>query len=231
MSENPRRQPGSAAPSPVAVGWTGASGIAYGVRLVEVLLAAGRDVHLVVSAAVGQTAPVEMDRTPDELVAALAGGDPVAVVPGEPPRPVTFASSGVPPAVRGTLRRWGERDFTAPLASGSSLRGGFVICPCSLGTAARVAHGTSETLLLRAADVCLKERRPLILVPRETPLATHHLENLAKLSALGALIVPAAPGFYHRPRSVGDLVDFIVQRVCDQLDVPVALTARWGDDA
>jgi len=111
------------------------------------------------------------------------------------------------------------------------LRGGLVICPCSMGTAARVAHGTSETLLLRAADVCLKERRPLILVPRETPLATHHLENLAKLSALGALIVPAAPGFYHRPRSVGDLVDFIVQRVCDHLDVPAVLTARWGDDA
>lgn len=231
MNENPHLQPGPGSPLPVAVGWTGASGIAYGVRLVEVLLAAGRDVHLVVSAAVEQTAPVEMGRTPDELVAALAGGDPVAVVPGEPPRSVTFAPGGAPRAVRGTLRRWRERDFTAPLASGSSLRGGFVICPCSMGTAARVAHGTSETLLLRAADVCLKERRPLILVPRETPLATHHLENLAKLSALGALIVPAAPGFYHRPHSVGDLVDFIVQRVCDHLDVAVALAARWGDDA
>jgi flavin prenyltransferase len=231
VNENPRHQAGPVAPNPIAVGWTGASGLAYGVRLVEVLLAAGRDVQLVVSAAVGQTAPVEMGRTPDELVAALAAGKPLAVVPGESPRPVPLAPGAAAPAVRGALRRWGERDFTSPLASGSSLRGGLVICPCSMGTAARVAHGTSETLLLRAADVCLKERRPLILVPRETPLATHHLENLARLSALGALIVPAAPGFYHRPRSVGELVDFIVQRVCDQLDVPAALTARWGADA
>lgn len=230
MNDQPRHQSGPRAPLPVAVGWTGASGIAYGVRLVEVLLAAGRDVELVVSAAVGQTAPVEIGRAPDELVAALAAGEPVAVVPGETPRPVTFAAGFAPPASRGALRRRGERDFTAPLASGSSLRGGLVICPCSMGTAARVAHGTSETLLLRAADVCLKERRPLILVPRETPLATHHLENLARLSARGALIVPAAPGFYHRPRSVGELVDFIVQRICDHLDVPAALTARWGDD-
>ena len=231
MNVNLRHQPGAVAPNPVAVGWTGASGLAYGVRLVEVLLAAGRDVELVVSAAVEQTAPVEIGCPPDALVAALAAGEPVAVVPGEPPRSVTFAPGAAPPGRRGALRRRGEREFTAPLASGSSLRGGLVICPCSMGTVARVAHGTSETLLLRAADVCLKERRPLILVPRETPLATHHLENLARLSARGALIVPAAPGFYHRPRAVGDLVDFIVQRICDHLDLPVALTARWGDDS
>ena len=98
-----------------------------------------------------------------------------------------------------------------------------------MGTAARIAAGTSETLLLRAADVCLKERRPLIVVPRETPMATHHLENLARLSALGALVLPAAPGFYHRPQSVADLVDFIVQRICDHLGVDVDLAPRWGD--
>jgi len=97
-----------------------------------------------------------------------------------------------------------------------------------MGTAGRIAWGTSETLLLRAADVCLKERLSLILVPRETPLATHHLENLARLSGLGALVVPAAPGFYHRPRTVGDLVDFVVQRLCDHLGVPVALVGRWA---
>jgi 4-hydroxy-3-polyprenylbenzoate decarboxylase len=183
---------------------------------------------------VAHTAPVELGCTPEQLVADLADGRPVAPVPGEPPRPVTLADrpsvgpAGASRPGRGNLRRWDERDFTSPLASGSSLRGGLVICPCSLGTAARVAAGTGETLLLRAADVCLKERRPLVLVPREAPLATHHLENLARLSARGVVVVPAAPGFYHRPRSVGELIDFIVQRLCDHLGVPAALVGRWG---
>lgn len=212
----------------VAVAWTGASGLAYGVRLVEVLLACGRDVDLVVSSAVAQTAPIELGLEPDAVVAALAAARPVPMVPGESPRPVATdaRSSGGPPRP-GSLRRWGERDFSSPMASGSARGGALVVCPCSMGTAARIAAGTSETLLLRAADVCLKERRPLVLVPREAPLATHHLENLAALSARGALIIPAAPGFYHRPRSVGELVDFVVQRVCDHLDVPAALVARW----
>ena len=96
------------------------------------------------------------------------------------------------------------------------------------GTVGRIVAGTSETLLLRAADVCLKERRQLIIVPRETPLATHHLENLARLSAMGALVLPAMPGFYHRPATPGDLIYFIVQRVCDHLQVPVNLAPRWG---
>ncbi len=189
--------------SAVGVGWTGASGLVYGVRLVEVLLQAGRDVDLVVSTAVAQTAPVELDRSVDEVVAGLA-------------------ASG-----SGRLRRFGLREFTAPLASGSARGGPFVVVPCTMGTAGRILAGTSETLLLRAADVCLKERRPLILVPRETPLATHHLQNLARLSELGALIIPAAPGFYHRPRSIDNLVDFVVQRVCDHLDVAVDLVPRW----
>jgi len=100
-----------------------------------------------------------------------------------------------------------------------------------MSTLARIATGTGETLLHRAADVCLKERRRLILVPRETPLATHHLEHMASLSRQGAVILPAMPGFYHRPRDVEDLVDFIVQRICDQLGVDVELTGRWGEDA
>jgi len=191
----------------IGVGWTGASGIAYGVRLVEVLLKAGHDVNLVASDAVAQTAPVELDR---ELPAVIAGLREIGP---------------------GRLRTFGRTEFAAPLASGSAQGGPFVIVPCSMGTAARVVAGTSETLLLRAADVCLKERRPLILVPRETPMATHHLENLARLSAMGALIVPAAPGFYHRPQTVGDLVDFIVQRVCDHLGVEIKLAPRWGEDA
>ncbi|MBE0564419.1 MAG: UbiX family flavin prenyltransferase [Krumholzibacteria bacterium] len=196
------------APQPaVGVGWTGASGIAYGVRLVEVLLAAGRDVHLVASAAVAQTAPVELGETLEAVQARLAEPGP------------------------GRLRVFGRSEFTSPLASGSARGGPFVVIPCSMGTVGRLAAGTSETLLLRAADVCLKERRPLILVPRETPMATHHLENLARLSALGALVLPAAPGFYHRPRTVEDLVDFVVQRVCDHLGVAVDLAPRWGDGA
>lgn len=189
----------------IGVGWTGASGVVYGVRLVEVLLEAGRDVNLVASAAVAQTAPVELGETVEAVIARLRGKGP------------------------GRLRVFGQTEFTSPLASGSARGGPFVIVPCSMGTAGRIAAGTSETLLLRAADVCLKERRPVIVVPRETPMATHHLENLARLSAMGVLVLPAAPGFYHRPQSVADLVDFIVQRVCDHLGVDVDLAPRWGE--
>jgi 4-hydroxy-3-polyprenylbenzoate decarboxylase len=190
---------------PLAVAWTGASGLVYGVRLVEELLRAGREVHLVMSAAVAQTAPVELGLEPSKLCEQLFAG------PGG-----------------GRLRIWAEQDFSAPMASGSSGVAAMAICPCSMGTAGRLAAGAGETLLLRAADVCLKERRPLILVPRETPLSTLHLENLARLSALGAVVLPATPGFYHRPRRVEDLVDFVVQRICDQLGVAVDLVSRWG---
>ena len=190
----------------IGVAWTGASGLAYGVRLVDVLLNAGRDVNLVVSSAVSQTAPVELDLTVEGIVERLGSMGP------------------------GELRVYGRTEFTSPLASGSAQGGSFVIIPCSMGTVGRIVAGTSETLLLRAADVCLKERRQLIIVPRETPLATHHLENLAKLSSRGVLVMPASPGFYHRPSSPGDLVDFMVQRVCDHLGVDVDLAPRWGEE-
>lgn len=190
----------------IGVAWTGASGLAYGVRLVDVLLNAGRDVNLVVSSAVSQTAPVELDLTVEGIVERLGSMGP------------------------GELRVFGRTEFTSPLASGSAQGGSFVIIPCSMGTVGRIVAGTSETLLLRAADVCLKERRQLIIVPRETPLATHHLDNLAKLSSWGVLVMPASPGFYHRPASPGDLVDFMVQRVCDHLGVEVGLAPRWGEE-
>jgi 4-hydroxy-3-polyprenylbenzoate decarboxylase len=190
----------------IGVAWTGASGLVYGVRLVDVLLNAGRDVNLVASSAVGQTAPVELNLTVEGIMERLAGMGP------------------------GTLRVFDKTEFTSPMASGSAAGGPLVIIPCSMGTVGRLVAGTSETLLLRAADVCLKERRQLIIVPRETPLATHHLENLAKLSAWGVLVMPAAPGFYHRPSSPGDLVDFMVQRVCDHLGVAVDLAPRWGEE-
>ncbi len=189
---------------PIGVGWTGASGLVYGVRLVDVLLQAGRDVDLVISEAVEQTAPVELGHPAAGLIERLRTLGP------------------------GVLETYSQKDFSAPLASGSAKGGPLVIVPCSMGTVARLTAGTSETLLLRAADVCLKERRQLIIVPRETPLATHHLENLAQLSSRGALIMPAAPGFYHRPQSPGDLVDFMVQRICDHLSVEVDLVPRWG---
>lgn len=190
----------------VGVGWTGASGIAYGVRLVDVLLNTGIDVNLVVSSAVAQTAPVELDLTVEGIIERLA-----LMGPGE-------------------LRVFGKTEFTSPMASGSATGGPLVIIPCSMGTVGRIVAGTSETLLLRAADVCLKERRQLIVVPRETPLATHHLENLAKLSGWGALVMPASPGFYHRPQNPGDMIDFMVQRVCDHLGVAVDLAPRWGEN-
>lgn len=189
----------------VGVAWTGASGLVYGVRLVDVLLQAGRDVDLVFSSAVRQTAEVEMGHPVDGLIERLSTLGP------------------------GVLDTYGQKDFSSPLASGSAMGGPLVIVPCSMGTVGRIAAGTSETLLLRAADVCLKERRKLIIVARETPLATHHLENLARLSSMGALIMPAAPGFYHRPTSPGDLVDFMVQRICDHLEVPINLVPRWGE--
>ncbi|MCP4292818.1 MAG: UbiX family flavin prenyltransferase [bacterium] len=188
----------------ISVAWTGASGLVYGVRLVDVLLQSGRDVDLVVSSAVSQTAPVEMGHPLEGLIERLRTMGP------------------------GVLEVHGQKDFSSSMASGSAQAGPMVILPCSMGTVGRLVAGTSETLLLRAADVCLKERRQLIIVPRETPLATHHLEHLARLSSLGALIMPAAPGFYHRPTSPGDLVDFMVQRICDHLEVDVRLVPRWG---
>ncbi len=130
----------------------------------------------------------------------------------------------------GTLETWGRQDFSAPMASGSAQVGPMVIIPCSLGTVGRIAAGTSENLLLRSAEVCLKERRKLIIVPRETPLSTGALENLTTLSRWGVVVMPAAPGFYNQPTTPGDLVDFMVQRVCDHLGVDVDLSRRWGDD-
>jgi len=176
------------------------------VRLVEVLLNAGVPVDLLRSDAVDQTAVAELDRPLADVLAGLHALDGAE------------------------LREHGKYDFSASVASGSAPSRGMVVCPCSMSTLARIAGGTGETLLHRAADVCLKERRTLVLVPRETPLATHHLENMTRLSRNGAVVLPAMPGFYNGPRSVGDLVDFVVQRICDRLGVEVGLTKRWGVD-
>ena len=123
-----------------------------------------------------------------------------------------------------------DGDRGAAPASGSARSSGMVICPCSMGTVAAVAHGTSRSLVERAADVALKERRPLLLVPRETPLSLVHLENLTAVTRAGAIVIPASPGFYHRPTTIEELVDFVVARVLDQLQVEHTLGRRWGGE-
>ena len=137
---------------------------------------------------------------------------------------VLSVGSGEP----GELHYCHYRDFTAAIASGSFLTEGMVICPCSSGTLSAIVHGTSANLIHRSADVHLKERRQLILVPRETPLSGMQLDNMKRAAEAGAVILPAMPGFYHGVKSVRDLVDFVVARICDQLAIPNSLIKRWG---
>ncbi|HEY1378948.1 MAG TPA: flavin prenyltransferase UbiX [Gemmataceae bacterium] len=195
----------------LVVALTGASGAPYGVRLIDVLLRAGRTVHLSISPAAVQVAERELGRTVD-----LDRFDPAALL-------------GADPAGPGRLVYHYYRDFSAGIASGSFLTGGMAVCPCSMGTAGAIAHGLSENLIHRAADVHLKERRKLVLVPRETPLGLVQLRNLAACAEAGAVVLPGMPAFYTRPRSVADMVDFVVGRVCDQLGVEHCLFERWGD--
>ncbi len=197
---------------PIAVALTGASGIQYGLRLVECLLQAGREVQLLYSQAAQVVAAMEADlelpSRPEEAQRLLcerlgAGSDQLEV--------------------------FGRQQWTAPVASGSNPPQALVICPCTTGTLASVANGICEDLIDRAADVVLKEGRKLILVVRESPFSAIHLENMLKLSRAGAVILPANPGFYHRPASVEALVDFVVARILDQLGVAQDLLPRWGE--
>lgn len=198
----------------LVVAVTGASGAAYGVRLVEVLLRAGRTVHLTVSPAGAEVIATELGR---ELALDAAKFDPLTLLGP--------AAKGVE---LGRLRYHHFRDFRAGIASGSFLTGGMAVCPCSMGTLSAVARGASENLIQRAADVHLKERRKLVLVPRETPLGLVQLRNMVAVAEAGAVVLPAMPGFYAKPQRVQDLVDFVVGRVCDQLGVEHRLTERWG---
>src|SRR3954452_4915373 len=194
----------------LVVAITGASGSPYAVRLLEILLRAGRTVHLVISPAATQVMERELGVTVD-----LARFDPSLLLrKGDVTR----------------LHYHDHRDFSAGIASGSFQTAGMVVCPCSMGTVAAIAHGTSQNLIHRAADVHLKERRKLILVPRETPLGLIQLRNLTAVAEAGAVVLPAMPAFYTLPRSVDDMVDFVVGRVCDQLGVEHNLLKRWGDD-
>lgn len=192
----------------LVVAMTGASGSPYAVRLLEILLRAGRTVHLVISPAATQVMEREL-----EVTVNLANFDPSLLL-----KNVEVSR----------LHYHDYRDFSAGIASGSFQTAGMVVCPCSMGTVAAIAHGTSQNLIHRAADVHLKERRKLILVPRETPFGLIQLRNLTAVAEAGAMVLPAMPAFYTLPKTVDDMVDFIVGRVCDQLGVEHRLFPRWG---
>jgi len=193
---------------------TGASGSMYAARLLEVLLRSGRTVHLVMSPSAVEVAKEELERSlrlePEHF--------DVRALLGDAANDLDLRR----------LRYHHFKDFRAGIASGSFLTAGMVVCPCSMGTLAAIAQGHSENLIHRAADVHLKERRKLVLVPRETPLGMVQLRNMLAVTEAGAVVLPAAPGFYHRPKALGDLVDFIVARICDQLGVEHPLSSRWG---
>ena len=194
-----------------AVCFCGGSGIAYGMRLVEVLLRSGHEVHLTATGAAHRVLLHEAGLAID-----LAKPDLGALFPAE---------------LRSGLRVHDRAAVEAAPSSGSAGIAATVLIPCSMGTLARVAHGFSSNLVERAADVALKEGRQLIVVPRETPLSRIHLENMLKLAGLGAVILPAMPAFYHRPQTVQDMVDFVVGKVLDRLGVAHELFARWRTPA
>ena len=192
---------------PIVMAITGASGAPYSVRLLEQLLVASQSVQLIVS-----SHGLRLLRTETEI--------------------------GTIDALRNAVgtKRWDalvtlfdDDDRGAAPASGSARNRGMVICPCSMGTVSAISQGTSRSLVERAADVALKERRTLVLVPRETPYSAIHLENMLRLTRAGAVIMPASPGFYHRPTQISELVDFMVARVLDHLGVEHTLGKRWGD--
>jgi 4-hydroxy-3-polyprenylbenzoate decarboxylase len=201
--------------SDLVVAITGASGAPYGVRLLEVLLLAGRTVHLTVSAAAVEVIERELGR--------------LVHLDHFEPRDLLGDSPAL--ATAGRIIYHHYRNFQAGIASGSFLTGGMVICPCSMGSVAAIAHGLGENLIHRAADVHLKEKRKLVLVPRETPLHLIHLRNLVACAEAGAVVLPAMPAFYTRPQSLSDAVDFVVGRVCDQLGVEHRLLQRWGNSS
>jgi len=190
---------------------TGASGAQYGLRLLEYLLKANCRVYLMISApgqiVISMETDLELPGRSAEIQKVLAA---------------KYGASGE------QLRVFGREEWTAPVASGSSVPDAMVVCPCTMGTLSGIAVGASKNLIERAADVVLKEGRKLVIVPRETPLSAIHLENMLRLARLGVSVLPPNPGFYHNPQNIDDLVDFVVARILDQLDVPHDLAKRWG---
>lgn len=198
---------------PIILGMTGASGADYGLRLLGCLLEAGCPVQLLLSKAAQIVIHMETELR----------------LPGRP-RDIQRVLSEHYRCDPGQLCVYGQDEWTAPPASGSALARAMVVCPCTTGALAAIANGNSDNLLERAADVTLKEGRKLILTVRETPLSVIHLENMLRLARAGAVILPANPGFYYRPTTAAELVDFIVARILDQMEIPHALLPRWGQE-
>jgi flavin prenyltransferase len=199
--------------APLVLAITGASGAVYATRLLEVLLESGREIHLLISPSGAAVVEQELRRSVN-----LDRFDARALLP-----------DATSQQIQGTVRYHHYMDFMAAPASGSFLTAGMVVCPCSGSTLSGIALGSSTNLIQRAAEVHLKERRPLILVPRETPLSLVQLDNMRKAAEAGAVILPAMPGWYHGVQSLQDLVDFVVARILDQLSIPHQLIQQWGD--
>ncbi|HJW81876.1 MAG TPA: flavin prenyltransferase UbiX [Acidiferrobacterales bacterium] len=198
----------------IALAMTGASGAVYGLRLLECLLQAQQTVYLMLSPAAQIVLAQETDLK----------------VPGAPAEQEKFFGARYG-AREGQLKAFGPNAWFSPPASGSNVPRAMVVCPCTSGALAAIAQGSADNLIERAADVAIKEGRKLILVPRETPLSAIHLENMLKLARLGVVILPPSPGFYHQPRRIEDLVDFVVARLLDHLGIEHQLVARWADEA
>ena len=196
----------------VNLAFTGASGAQYGLRLLQCLVAADCRVNVMVSRAAQVVIATETDFR----------------LPGTPPA-MKEALDNFTGAKEGQIQVFGREDWFSPPASGSGEKAPLVVCPCSTGTLSALATGASNNLIERAGDVALKERRQLILVLREAPYSEVHLENMLKLTRMGAVIMPASPGFYHKPESIDDLVDFMVARILDHLGVEQGLVPRWGE--
>ncbi|MDR4516000.1 MAG: UbiX family flavin prenyltransferase [Nitrosomonas sp.] len=199
-------------PRTVTLALTGASGMPYGIRLLEKLLQHELHVYLLYSKVAQIVAQQEMNIT----------------LPSQPKEAEAFFKHFFNVST-GQLRVFGRDAWFSPVASGTNPADAMVVCPCTMGTMAAIAAGISQNLIERAADVMLKEKRKLILVPRETPFSTLHLENMLKLSHAGAIILPANPGFYHHPQTIQDMVDFIVARILDHLAIEHQLIPRWGE--
>lgn len=196
----------------IAIAITGASGAPYSKRLLEVLLAQGITVHLMVSAAGRIVLADELDWKLPARASDI--------------HKMLIAEFNCPPEL---LQVYGEQQWSSPLASGSHRVGTMIVCPCTMGTLSSIACGSSDNLINRAADVMIKEGRKLIVVPREAPFSAIHLENMLKLARLGVCIMPPNPGFYFRPQQLSDIVDFVVARILDQAKVAHQLMPRWGE--
>ena len=199
-------------PERITLAMTGASGAQYGLRLLDCLIREDREVHFLISKAAQLVMATETDVT----------------LPAKTQTMQAFLTEYTG-AAAGQIRVYGKEDWMSPVASGSGAPAAMVVVPCSTGTLSAIATGACNNLIERAADVTLKERRQLILVPREAPYSSIHLEHMLKLSNMGVTILPASPGFYHQPQTIDDLIDFVVARILNLLNIPQDMLPRWGE--